>query len=348
MRVLIATTQVPFIQGGAELLASGLRQALMAEGHEAEIVAIPFKWYPPERIVETMLACRLLDLTESAGARVDRVIGLKFPAYLIPHPNKTLWLVHQHRSAYDLWEHKLCDLKLFRNGADVREAILQADRHFIPEASGIFTISKNVTARLEKYCDIASLPLYHPPQNATRYFCAAAEDYLFFPSRLSPMKRQSLVLEALAETSNDVCIRFAGAPENRDYADQLKATAAQLNVQKRVQWLGTISEEEKQRQYAHALGIVYPPLDEDFGYVTLEAMLASKPVITCVDSGGPLEFVRHQEMGLVAEPSAASLAVAFDTVWENRKSAAAWGRCARSCYDSLDISWPHVVTQLLA
>src|SRR5439155_3184295 len=67
---------------GAEIHAEGLLQALRVEGHEAEIVAVPFKWYPPERILETMLACRLLDLTESAGTRVDRVIGLKFPAYL--------------------------------------------------------------------------------------------------------------------------------------------------------------------------------------------------------------------------------------------------------------------------
>ena len=40
-----------------------------------------------------------------------------------------------------------------------------------------------------------------------------------------------------------------------------------------------------------ALGVIFPPLDEDYGYVTLEAMLAAKPVITCTDSGGPLEFV---------------------------------------------------------
>src|SRR5437899_12367701 len=103
-----------------------------------------------------MLACRLLDLTEIHGTRVDRLIGLKFPAYLIPHPNKVLWLLHQHRSAYELWDHELCDLKHFPNGADVREAILQADRHLIPQANAVFTISANVTARLEKYCGIRS------------------------------------------------------------------------------------------------------------------------------------------------------------------------------------------------
>ena len=162
------------------------------------------------------------------------------------------------------------------------------------------------------------------------------------------MKRQSLVLEALARTANDVRVRFAGAPGHPDIADQLKALASKLQLQQRVEWLGPISEEEKQRQYARALGVVYPPLDEDFGYVTLEAMLASKPVITCLDSGGPLEFVSHQETGLVAEPTAESLAAALDAVWENRRRAAAWGKAAKERYDSLNISWSHVIDRLLA
>src|SRR5258707_5569399 len=110
MRVVIATAQVPFIRGGAEVLADGLGCALRSQGHEAEIVAIPFKWYPPERILEHMLACRLLDLSESAGTPVDRVIALKFPSYLVTHSCKVLWLLHQHRQAYDLWEHAMADL----------------------------------------------------------------------------------------------------------------------------------------------------------------------------------------------------------------------------------------------
>jgi hypothetical protein len=63
-------------------------QALRSLGHEAEIVAIPFKWYPPERILAQVLACRLLDLSESGGSPIARVIGLKFPVYLIPTGTK--------------------------------------------------------------------------------------------------------------------------------------------------------------------------------------------------------------------------------------------------------------------
>ena len=100
----------------------------VAAGHEAEILAIPFKWYPPEKILDHMLACRLLDVSEVAGTRVDRLIGLRFPAYLIPHPNKVLWILHQHRTAYELWDHPLSDLVYYPNGSQVRDAIEQADR----------------------------------------------------------------------------------------------------------------------------------------------------------------------------------------------------------------------------
>ena len=83
MRVGIATVQVPFVRGGAEMLAENLAAQVRAAGHEAEIISIPFKWYPPRRIPEAMAVCRMLDLTESSGTRIDRLVGLKFPAYMI-------------------------------------------------------------------------------------------------------------------------------------------------------------------------------------------------------------------------------------------------------------------------
>ena len=170
-----------FRSGGAEILAEGLRSALCAEGHEAEIVALPFKWYPPERILDHMLACRLLDLTESAGTPVDRVIGLKFPAYFVPHPHKTLWLLHQHRTAYELWDHAIGDLIDFPNGLQIRDAIRQADQQLLPQAKTVFTIARNVSRRLKHYNGIDSIPLYHPPQHAEQFYCAEAEDFSSFP-----------------------------------------------------------------------------------------------------------------------------------------------------------------------
>ena len=348
MRILIATVQVPFIRGGAEVHAEGLRDALRAAGHEAEIIAVPFKWYPPERILDHMLACRLLDVTEVMGTPIDLLIGLRFPAYLIPHQNKVLWILHQFRTAYELWDHQLGDLIYSPNGVEVRDAIRQADRQFIMQAKHVFANSANVAARLKYFCDIEATPLYHPPPNAEQFYTSAAEDYLFLPSRLCLPKRQSLVLEALAHTRQAVRVKFAGAADQPAYQNELKSLARKLRVHNRVEWLGEVGEAEKRDLYARSLAVVYPPVDEDYGYVTLEAMLASKPLIVCSDSGGPLEFVRHEETGLIAEPQATSLAKAFDQIWSNRPNAHKWGEAGRALYDEMDISWDNVVRKLLA
>jgi glycosyltransferase involved in cell wall biosynthesis len=348
VKILITTAQVPFTRGGAEILADNLLAACRAAGHEAEIIAIPFKRYPAERILDQMLACRLLDVTEANDTPVDLVIGLKFPSYLVHHPHKVLWLLHQHRPAYDLWDSPFGDLIQTPNGVQVRDAIRRADQQFIPQARAVFTIARNVSRRLQHYCGIDSTALYHPPLNAEHLYGADAEDYLFFPSRLTAIKRQALVVEALAYTRRPVCVRFAGAPDHAPYEEELHELARTCKVQRRVQWLGPVSEEEKRRQYAHALGVVYPPADEDYGYVTLEAMLASKPVLTTTDSGGPLEFVQHGKTGLVAEPTPRALAAIMDELWHHKAQARQLGQAGRAYYDELEISWPKVVQRLVS
>jgi glycosyltransferase involved in cell wall biosynthesis len=348
MRVLIATVKVPFVHGGAEIHAQGLLNALRLAGHEVEIVALPFKSNPPERILDQMLTWRLLDLTESSGRSVDRVIGLKFPAYLVPHPNKVLWILHQHRAAYDLWDHASGDLIHYPNGAQIREAIQRADQDFIPEAKTVFANSQNVSRRLRKYCGIDSVPLYHPPQHPERFYSGEAEDYFFLPSRLQPLKRQTLILRALARTRRPVRVCFAGSADEPSYAKELAELSQKLGVDRRVTWLGHVGEEKKRALYAHALGVIFAPLDEDYGYVTLEAMLASKPVITCTDSGGPLEFVCDGETGLIAEPTPEGLAAAMDKLWDDRTQAKVLGESGRARYRQLRISWATVVRRLLS
>ena len=65
-------------------------------------MALPFKWYPKEEILAHAAAWRLVDLSESNGRTIDRVIATKFPAYFVRHPCKVTWLMHQYRGAYEL------------------------------------------------------------------------------------------------------------------------------------------------------------------------------------------------------------------------------------------------------
>ena len=339
--------QVPLATGGAELHAAGLRKALEDAGHEADIVTLPFKGYPPQCVLDSMAIANVVDLTDAFGTRIDWLIGLKFPAYYARHPKKSLWVLHQHRAAYDLWNTEYGDLHRFPEGYAVRRAIERADRELFASVPVVYANSQNVARRLSLYCGAEAVALYHPPPYAGRYFTAEAEDYLLFPSRLSAVKRQDLALEALAQTRHPVRIEFLSISEESGYADRLRAKAVALGVTERIRWLGPVPLEVKLEKYARAVAVVFPPHDEDLGYVTLEAMLAAKPVITCVDSGGPTEFVLPWRTGLIAEPAPAALAEAMDTVWENRPQAAFWGRRAREYYASLNISWANVVATLL-
>jgi glycosyltransferase involved in cell wall biosynthesis len=91
---------------------------------------------------------------------------------------------------------------------------------------------------------------------------------------------------------------------------------------------------------------VFPPFDEDYGYITLEAFLARKPVVTTTDAGGPLEFVEDGVTGLVAEPSPESIGAAINRLADERRFAQSLGN---SGYDRVRaISWDGVVDRLMA
>lgn len=349
MRIGVANVQVPFVHGGAEVHADNLVQQLRARGFETELITVPFKWYPPERLLESIAIARMLDLSEANGVRIDRLIGLKFPIYLAPHPDKVLWILHQYRSAYDLWDHpEYGDLINLPQGQAVRAAVHHADKRFIPEATAIYANSRNVADRLERHNGIIARPLYHPPTGVERFRSADAQNYFFFPSRITPLKRQHLVIEALTLCKEPVRVVFTGAPEVSSYMAELQQRSRDAGLGDRVVFRGFTSDAQKLDLYAQCLGVVYPPVDEDYGYVTLEAMLSRKPVITMLDSGGPLEFVEHERTGLVCTPDAVGLAARMDELWRNRDIAARMGEAGREFYDSLDISWDRVVEVLTA
>ena len=268
---------------------------------------------------------------------------------MVRHSNKVIWLLHQHRQAYDLWDDPQGgDLIHHPHGVRIREAVTRSDREFIGEARAVFANSLNVAKRLRHYCGISANALYHPPKDADLFFCESAARFFFFPSRILSTKRQELVLEALASCRNPVKVKFAGTPNNAEYFRQLRSKYSRLESTGRVEWLGGITEEAKRQTYATCSAVIYPPFDEDYGYVTLEAMLSSKPVITCTDSGGPLEFIENRIEGLVAEGTPQALADAMDDLWSDQGRAARYGRSGLEKYRSMGINWDHVVEVLVS
>jgi glycosyltransferase involved in cell wall biosynthesis len=344
-KALICTTQVPFVSGGAEAHVAGLRDALRAAGCEAEIVALPFKWYPPGEIMKNVLAWRLLDLTESNGAKVDLVIGMKFPAYAAAHPNKVLWIIHQHRAAYNLAGTEFDDLLTHPDGARVRELIRHCDGEFIPEAKKVFANSRAVAARLLRYNGIESEPLYHPPPRAARLRAGDVGDYVFFPSRLEAQKRQSLLIEAMRHTQTPVRAVIAGGGPS---LASLRSRAAKLGVADRVLLPGFVPEDEMIELYADALAVCYLPFDEDYGYVSLEAMYAGRALVVAADAGGATEFVEDNESGFLVEPDPREIAARLDALYADRALARALGARGREKVLALGLSWEGVAERIIS
>ena len=339
MRVVVAAPQVPFVRGGAELMADGLVSALRARGHDAELVTIPFKWYPGTRVLDQALLWRLADLTESDGRPIDRVIATKFPAYCVRHPNKVAWVLHQFRQAYDYDRTELGQFDESPEGRATRRAVERLDAVALGEARRVFATSQNVADRLRRFNDIEATVLPHPPQSLP-YREAEPEGFVLSVNRLDRAKRIDLLIEAVRrEPSLRVVITGEG-PDR----DRLERLASGLNGQ--VRFAGRVDDAELADLYARSLAVFYAPIDEDFGMVPYEAFLSSKPVITARDAGGPLEVVRDRETGVVVAPDPAAIAQACAYLAANVDEAKAWGRAGRAIAER--VTWDACVDALLS
>jgi glycosyltransferase involved in cell wall biosynthesis len=221
------------------------------------------------------------------------------------------------------------------------------DAKALAQARPLFANSGNVAGRLKRYNGVAAEALYHPPPLEKSLRPGPAGDYLYFPSRISGLKRQDLVLKALALTKTPVRMVFSGAADSARDGARFRQAIEEHGLSGRVEWRGHVTAAEMIELYAHALGVVFPPFDEDLGYVTLEAMLSEKPVVTTTDSGGPLEFVVDGESGFVTAPQPAALARALDRLAGDRELAARMGKAGRRRYDALSISWANVLDRLV-
>jgi len=341
-RILVCEAQVPFVRGGAESLVRELVGQLRLHGYETDLVSVPFKWYPPEELLTHASAWRLLDLSESAGHAVDLVIATKFPTYFVRHPHKVTWLLHQYRAAYELAGTMYSEFDHTDAHLALRQKLLELDTQMLGESRRLFTIADTVTNRLARYNGLTAETLYHPPRLASRLRSGPFGDYVLSVGRLESVKRVDLIIRALALVSSDVRLLVAGTGTQRAMFEQLVAS---LSLESRVSFLGEVDDDTLIELYAGALGVVYPPFDEDFGYVTLEAFLAKKPVVTTTDAGEPTVFVIDSVNGLVTEPTPEALAAGIAALSGDRLRAARLGEAG---YDrARTISWSGVIDRLV-
>jgi glycosyltransferase involved in cell wall biosynthesis len=341
--ILVCEAQVPFVHGGAEMHARELVRALTARGYSAELVSVPFKWYPKEEILPHAAAWRLLDLSESNGRPVDMVIATKFPTYFVRHPRKVAWLLHQYRAAYDLCDTAFSDFIHSEADVGLRDTLIRLDTQMLGECRRICTIAQNISGRLQKFNALPSVPLYPPTRLADKLRPGPYSDYVLSVGRIESVKRVDLIVRAMATVDAPIRLVVAGVGTQRENVER---EAEQAGISDRVTFLGAVGDDELVRLYSEALCVAYPPFDEDYGYVTLEAFLSRKPVVTCSDSGGPNEFVVNGVNGFVCSPGPESLASAINRLASDRRLAASMGDAGFDV--GRTVTWDGVIETLVA
>jgi glycosyltransferase involved in cell wall biosynthesis len=339
--VLVCEAQVPFVKGGAEFLVRELTTHLRRAGFDAELVSIPFKWYPKGELLAHAAAWRLVDLSESNSRPVDLVIGTKFPTYFVRHPRKVVWLMHQYRAAYELCGSPFGEFDHTELDAGLREHLITLDSRMLRECVARYAISETVGRRLHRYNGLDAPAIYHPSRLAERLHPGPFGDYVLSVGRLEVVKRIDLVIRAMAKVPAPLRLIIVGDGTQREPLERL---SEELGLSDRITFRGTVGDTELVELYAGAAAVAFAPYDEDYGLVTLEAFGARKPVVTATDSGGVLEFVEHEQNGLVCAPVEDDLAAAITRLASSPSWAASLGDTG---YDKVrGITWDAVIERL--
>lgn len=324
------------------VIARELTRALRDEGHDAHIIVTPQNRFGHQ--ASAYLATWLTDVTSSEGRPIDQVISLRYPSYAIRHRRHVCWLNHTMREYYDLWDTFSATLSgKGRIKERVRKTFIHAaDRYLLTRLSRLFVQSRTVQQRMATWQAVNSTVLY-PPAPQRDYRCDGYGPAFLFVSRLTRLKRADLLIRALATPpANAIRVVIAGDGDERPALERL---ASDLGVIDRVTFTGRLTDDQLLGQLATCRAVCFPPFQEDFGFVTVEAFASRKAVVTCRDSGGPAELVRDGVNGFVCDPTPDALGRAMRRLTDDPALAERMGTAAFEA--GARLTWPETVRQLV-
>lgn len=378
---IIGPSPVPYTIGGVENLLWGLCNTInQSTSHQCELIKLPSREHNFWDLIEDYYNFYKLDVSH-----FDAVICTKYPAWMVRHPNCIFYVPHCLRGLYDTYNSSVLPMEPERGNRYVDEILGMMDRdpapvsldsfferlfilknHIgeIPEGyfafpgsfirkivkyfdrfglsqspwRPIYCISETVKARTEYFPADAQVKVVYPPSFLKN--CRSGEyQYIFMLSRLDAPKRIDILIQSMKYVSGNVKLLIAGTgPQEK----KLKELAA---GDPRIEFLGFVNDKDVEDYYANSLVIPYFPYDEDYGLITIEAMMHKKPVITTVDAGGPTEFVVNGETGYVTPLDPKEIGEKIDYFVHNPEEAR---RMGENAYEKvIGITWENTVSRLL-
>lgn len=367
--------------GGAERAVLGLHRAIGEHtDHHAEIVEVVVDETNLVGLVHGYRESSLLDLSA-----FDRVISVKYPAWMLSHPHHTVYMFHPLRGLYESYHlfgepdhvvptaveiERVVDLMRHRHDRPVLpeffqrfdEAVAALGPHH-PDLRFPGPLSRMIVHWLDRMAlapgateawfalsrTVASRPGYFPPGARPRVAPLPAD----LPPPQGAGARRGLFTASRLDGAKRIeliidAMAYVASPTTLTIAGSgphEAALRARAAHDPRIGFAGFMSDEDLAASYASAIAVPFVPEDEDQGLIVQEAFAQATPVVTCRDSGGPTEFVVDGRTGLVADPDPRSLGRALDRLLRDPGWAARLGANARE--RGSRVTWEGLVRTLL-
>jgi len=327
---IVVPVSAKAISGGAELLYQGLKNALNKSGYNARLIELVVDESSFEHILKAYEQFENLDLSH-----YDAVISTKSPSYAIQHKNHLCYLLHTIRVFYDRFDD---EMKPTAFNKKCREQIIQRDNHIFKRLDNLLTIGHEVTLRLMKYNNIYHSQVLHPPLTIDHFNTQSYDNFAFIPSRLHRWKKIDFLINAWQQVNSDIKLYIAGTGEDEAYFKKLAAN------DERIHFLGKINDQELADYYSKCLFVPFAPINEDYGFVTLEAFRSKKMVLSCDDSGEPANMIINNINGYVVPRDEKAFAAQVDLICTNKNKTKQLGEQAYALSEK--INWQNTIQEI--
>ncbi|GEO14623.1 glycosyltransferase family 4 protein [Microvirga aerophila] len=346
MNVLVLTTMIPFLHGRAEELTNHLIRHMKLQGVNAEAMRLPFKGCPAERLLDEMFIFKSLKLFN-----VDRVISLGFPAYLVPFHTRVCWIMASHPQSYDYVEELDMLGKREPRARSIKDAVIRNDIRSFRSSKRLFASSKAVQSRMRRHYDVAPDILVPPLCDPERFTSLGDDGYILAAGRVDGKRRHSLLIDAMRLLPPSAKLIIAGRPDSPAEARRLQEQVRAAGLEGRVTLdLRALPRAELAGLVGRARAVVCATADGDLAdgdELVMEALEASKPLITTADAGDLCNVVLNDRTGILSESTAEGLAESMAKLLGSSSEAAEMGAAGHEMWCSLKIDWSTTIERLL-